>query len=61
MKENMRKERREGKYLKRKHNDILSEFEKLKKAYQVLELDNDALTLSVAIIEGEKRDLESKV
>ena len=57
----MRKERGEGQNLKRKHDDILSEFEKIKKAYKVLELENDALTLSVAITEGEKRDLESKV
>ena len=33
MKETLRKERGEGHDLKRKHDDILSEFEKLKEAY----------------------------
>ena len=57
MKETMRIERGEGRNFKRKHDDILSEFEKLKESYQVLESENDALTFSVAITEGEKRDI----
>ena len=61
MKETMRKERGERQDLKRRHDDILSKFEKVKEAYQVFESDKDALTMSVAITEGEKRDLESKV
>ena len=61
MKETLRKERGEGQYLKRKHDDILSEFEKLKEAYKMLESYKNVLTLSVAINEGEKRDLEIKV
>ena len=60
MKETLRKERGHRQDLKRKHDDILSEFEKLKEAYQVLESDKDALTLSVAITGGEKRYLEIK-
>ena len=57
MKETMRKERGEGQDLKRKHDDILSEFEKLKEACQVMESDKDSLTLSATITEGENRDL----
>ena len=44
MKETLRKERGKVKYLKRKHDDILSEFEKLKEACQVMESDKDVLT-----------------
>ena len=61
MKETLRKERGEGQELKRKHVDTFSNFERLKRAYKVLESEKDALILSVAITEGEKRDLESKI
>ena len=37
MKETLRKERGEGKILKRKHDDTLTELEKLKEAYQILQ------------------------
>ena len=60
MKETLRKERGEGQELKITHDDSFIDFERLKKAYQVLELDKDALILLVAITKGEKRDLESK-
>ena len=61
MKETLRKERGEGQELKRKYDDTLSDLEKLKGAYHISELDKTALTLSIAITEGEKRDLEDKV
>ena len=61
MKKTLRKERGEGKSLKRKHDDILTELERLKGAYQILQSDKDALVLSVNIIEGEKRDPKRKV
>ena len=47
--------------MKRKYDDTLSEFEKLRESYHILEADKEALTLSVANIEGEKINLESKV
>ena len=34
---------------------------RLKEAYQILQLDKDALVLSANITEGEKKDLERKV
>ena len=52
MKETLRKEREEGQVLKRKYDDTLSYFEKLKEAYQMLESNKDALTLSITITEG---------
>ena len=61
MKETLVKERIEGKDLKIKHDDTFSEFESLKKGYQVLESDKDALILSVAITKGENRDLERNI
>ena len=44
--------------MKRKHEDSLSELEKLREACQILQYDKDALVLSINIIEGEKKDLE---
>ena len=61
MKETLKKERGEGQILKRKHEDILSELEKLREACQILQSDKDALVLSVNIIEGEKKDLEKQI
>ena len=61
MKETLRKERGEGKILKRKHDDSLIELERLKEAYQILQSDKDALVLSANITEGEKKNLERKV
>ena len=43
MEDTLIKERGEGRELKRKHEATLSEFERLQKAYQALELENDAL------------------
>ena len=60
MKETLRKEIR-GENIKRKHDDILIELEKLKETYQILESDKDALVLSTTITEREKMDLEQKV
>ena len=59
--ETLRKERGEGRILKRKHDDTLIELERLKEAYQILQSDKDALILLANITEGEKRDLEGKV
>ena len=39
----------------------LSEIERFQKAYQVLELEKDALEVSVTIMEGEKKDFEDKI
>ena len=61
MKETPVKERTKGQDLKIKHDDTLSEFERLKKEYQALESDKDALVLSVVITKGEKKDLESNI
>ena len=44
-----------------KHEETLSEFERLQKAYQDLELEKGALELSVTIMEGEKKYLEDKI
>ena len=40
---------------------MLNKIEKSKKACQTLQSDEDALVLSVNIIEGEKKDLDKKV
>ena len=61
MRETLKKELGEGQSLKRKHEDSLIELEKFREACQILQLDKDALVLSVNIIEGEKRDLEKRV
>ena len=58
IKETMKKKRGEGQSLKRKHEDILSELEKLRKACQILKSDKDSPVLLVNITEGEKKDLE---
>ena len=47
--------------MKRKYDDTLIELEKLKEAYQILQLDKDYLIFSATIIEGENTDLEDKV
>ena len=60
MRENLKKEMGEGKILKRKHEDSLSELEKFRETCHILQSDKDALVLSVNIIEGEKRDLEKR-
>ena len=61
MKETLKKERGEGKSLKRKHEDILSDIENSREACQSLQSDKDFLVLSIIIIEGEKKDLEKEV
>ena len=61
MKDTLVKEREEGWELKRKNEETFSEFERLQKAYQYLELEKDALELSIIIMEGEKKYLEDKI
>ena len=62
MKDTLVKERGEGLALKRKHEETLSKFERIQKAYQALEFEEDELDLSVTIMEREKKDLhEDKV
>ena len=61
VKDDLVKEWGEGWELKRKHDDTISEFERLQKAYQYLELEKEALELSTTIMEGEKRDFEGKI
>ena len=61
MKETLRKKRGERQDLKRKYDHTLSQFEKLKESYQMLESDKDVVTLLVVITQGEirrTRDLE---
>ena len=61
VKETLRKERGEGQILKRKYDDTLTELERLKEAYQILQSNKCALILSATIAKGEKKDLEDKV
>ena len=61
VKEILRKERREGQSLKRKYDDTLTELERLKEAYQILQSDKYSLIFSATITKGEKKDLEDKV
>ena len=61
VKETLMKERGEVLEMKRKHEATLSEFERLQEAYQVLELEKEALILSNTIIDGEKKDLEGNI
>ena len=51
MKETLKKGRGGGKRLKRKHEDSLSELDKLRGPCQIFQSDKDALVLSVNIIE----------
>ena len=53
--------REEGIELKIKHDAILSENERLERVYQTLEIENDALYVHVVIMEGEKKDFETKI
>ena len=61
MKDTLVKERGEGWDLKRKHEATIYENESLQKEYQDLEIEKDALELSVTIMEGDKKDLEDKI
>ena len=61
VKETLMKERGEVLEMKRKHEATLSEFERLQEAYQVLELEKEALVLSNTIIDGEKKDREGNI
>ena len=45
MKETLKRERREGQSLKRKHEDMLNKIENSKEACQTLQYDKDALVL----------------
>ena len=60
MKETLRKEQGEGRETKRKYDVTLSNLERLKEAYKILEAERDALVLSNTIISGENKDLEGK-
>ena len=61
MKETLRKEERVGRETKRKYDSTLSDLENLQQDYQILEVEKDALKLSHTILDGEKKDLESKM
>ena len=61
MKENPRKEQGEGREAKMKYDATLSDLERLQEAYQILEVERDALVLSNTIISGEKKDLEGNI
>ena len=60
MKDTLVKEREERRELKWKNEATFSEFERLQKDYQYLELEKDALDISIIIMEGEKKYLEDK-
>ena len=61
IKETLRKEQGEGQEEKRKYDATLSDLERLKEAYHILEAEIDSLVLSNTIINGEKKDLEGKI
>ena len=61
MKETLRKEERVGQQAKWKYDATLPNLEKLKQYYHILEAEKDALKLSNIILDGEKKDLESKM
>ena len=61
MKETLRKEERVGQEVKRKYDATPSDLEKIQHDYQILEEERDALKLSNTILDGEKKDLESKM
>ena len=58
MKDTLVKERGECREMKRKHEATLSEFERLQKAYQALELEKEALEILITIMEGEKKTMK---
>ena len=51
----------EGIELKRKHDAILSEKERLLNEYQNLETEKDALTVQLMIMEGERSDFKAQI
>ena len=61
MKEILRKEERVGQESKRKYDATLSNFEKLQQDYQILEEEKDALKLSNTTLDGENKNVESKM
>ena len=61
MKETLRKEERVGREAKRKYDATLFDLENLQQDYQILEEERDALKLSNTTLDGENKDLESKM
>ena len=61
MKETLRKEEKVGQEGKRKYDATLLDLEKLQQDYQILKEEKDDLKLSNTILDGENKDLESKM
>ena len=61
IKETLREEERVGWESKRKYDATLLDLEKLQQDYQILKEEKDDLKLSNTILDGEKKDLESKM
>ena len=61
MKETLRNEEEEGRETKRKYDVTLSNLEGLQEAYQILDVERDALLLSNTIFGGENTYLESMI
>ena len=61
MKETLRKEERVGHKSNKKYDSTLSYFEKLQQVYQILEEERYSLKLSNTTLDGEKKNLESKM
>ena len=47
--------------LKRKHDVILSEKERLLNEYHTLEIEKEAMNFQLVIMEGERNDFETKI
>ena len=61
LKDNLVKMWGEGMELKRKHDAILSEKERLLNEYQIMETEKDGLTMQLVIVEGERSDFEAQI
>lgn len=60
VRENLQREVHEGRELKRKHSDLLSEKEKMVEDLRRLDEEKEALVVQVQILEGEKNDIEAE-
>ena len=61
MKETLRKEERVGQEAKRKYDSTLSNLDNVQRHYHILEEESDALKLWNTILNGEEKDIKSKM
>ena len=61
MNETLKKERGEGQNLKRKHEESLSEFKRLREACQILQSNKDVLVLSAISLKEKIRISKSRL